>query len=302
MVHPRKSRHAGFTLIELLVVIAIIAILIALLVPAVQKVREAAARTQCVNNQKQVGLATHNYHDTYRRLPPLDSHTSNPRTGNYRGPITFTILPYIEQEALYKLGMANLGAPWDAFTDPPTNSRRVRQTPIGIYQCPSDPTNSGGFPPSRASSQDWAGSNYVANFQVFGAVAQNSARVSQYGIGNIPDGSSNVIFFCEMYMSTLNGGTRHSLWAHPFDGNWISAFANSATWGAGGGVGHHDGLPQFSATEATAHKANVQSPHSGTIIAVLGDGSVRTVTATITQPTWWNAVRPADGNPLGSDW
>src|SRR3954465_14217853 len=97
---PPRSRRA-FTLIELLVVIAIIAILIALLVPAVQKVREAAARVQCTNNVKQMVLGTHNYHDTKKSLPALTSSTSAPRYGNYQGGILITILPFIEQQAIY---------------------------------------------------------------------------------------------------------------------------------------------------------------------------------------------------------
>src|SRR5579884_2313040 len=95
----------GFTLIELLVVIAIIAILIALLVPAVQKVREAAARTQCENNLKQLALATHNCNDQFKVLPPVFGwypSTNNGVSGGGYGTVLFHLLPYIEQQNLYK--------------------------------------------------------------------------------------------------------------------------------------------------------------------------------------------------------
>src|ERR1700692_3284510 len=102
-----SSPRRAFTLIELLVVIAIIAILIALLVPAVQKVREAAARTQCLNNLKQIGLACHNHHDVHKRLPPGGANdeppfgTDVPSPGHWGSSWMVYLLPYIDQEPLY---------------------------------------------------------------------------------------------------------------------------------------------------------------------------------------------------------
>src|SRR6187431_3295429 len=94
---PKHRSDRGFTLIELLVVIAIIAILIGLLLPAVQKVREAAARTQCMNNVKQLSLSCHNYHDANGTMPPYSA-----AMGNEVGSAHFFLLPYIEQDNLYR--------------------------------------------------------------------------------------------------------------------------------------------------------------------------------------------------------
>src|ERR1044072_6776862 len=101
-MYQARVRQAAFTLIELLVVIAIIAILIALLVPAVQKVREAAARTQCINNLKQMGIGAQSYHDTYFKMPDAGNNTTNyqPWCGQ------FQILPYVEQDNLFKSEIA----------------------------------------------------------------------------------------------------------------------------------------------------------------------------------------------------
>src|SRR5437870_5088544 len=130
-----KDRRAGFTLIELLVVIAIIAILIALLVPAVQKVREAAARTQCANNLKQIGIAIHSYHDVAKGFPPAwDYEPPKPPTRPTAVVHAWStyILPYLEQAPLY----TSYNFDQILYNNP---NSAVIQTPLAIFQCPSTP-------------------------------------------------------------------------------------------------------------------------------------------------------------------
>src|SRR5688572_3662940 len=153
---PRRSTRPAFTLIELLVVIAIIGVLVGLLLPAVQKVRAAAARVACVNNLKQLGLGLHNYHGVHRRLPPGRG-TPLPRIFSAQA----YLLPYLEQDALQ--AQIDFTAPPADFTVPPSTifdgskNYPAAITAVSVLLCPADP----GGP--RVPGSAYGATNYVAN-------------------------------------------------------------------------------------------------------------------------------------------
>src|SRR5262245_746128 len=141
MVRPKHRPPVGFTLIELLVVIAIIAVLIALLLPAIQKVREAASRTKCTNNLRQLGVAMHNFESSRGGFPPCRTSVNPPPAIAPKGQHTWApfMFPYIEQQAVYD--RYNFNVAWNDATDTSkgTTNSVVVTTPINLFLCPSAP-------------------------------------------------------------------------------------------------------------------------------------------------------------------
>jgi len=285
----RVRKRGAFTLIELLVVIAIIAILIALLVPAVQKVREAANKTTCGNNLRQIGTATHNYAGVYNgKLPPQLWYMAG---GPGWLPFWSTIYPYVEQQPLYNKSM-NSGAAW---------GNGGHNIPVQVYECPSDPTYTNGI-----GNNGWAVVSYAPVMQTFasagqwgnntGVVDPSTGQVNSFGkykLANIPDGSSQVVGIVERYNQLTYYGWYNNQ-VYPCSGwnwGWNSNCSSYGPWGLY--------TPQIQPTVPNG-QAHPYYPNSGHAVmnVMLMDASVRGISQSV-NGTYWNWMcTPDDGNAI----
>ena len=322
---PRlRSRRAGFTLIELLVVIAIIAVLIALLLPAVQQAREAARRTQCKNNLKQLGLALHNYHDTYGGFP-MGKNTRITGVSDTNFPAQARILPYIDQANLFALINFNVQG------SDPSNAIPYAMTIPG-FRCPSDSdqmqavaggrnnfyTNTGtsvlnGLPSQTVGGNGygWAYPNgpiYQDSFTRFGDISDGSSNTALMSERMLGDGSNSI---STRNTDTFQPGTYPNNSDEALQQCHAVNVADLSKQGKSNG-----GVPWLQPDHTTTYYFHIMVPndlscmfppgriattansrHTGGVHCLLCDGSVRFVSSNIDLSVW-RAVGTRNGNEV----
>jgi prepilin-type N-terminal cleavage/methylation domain-containing protein len=311
----RFGRH-GFTLVELLVVIAIIGTLVALLLPAVQAVRETARRTSCGNSMRQVGLAVQLIDGARRFLPPMAAPAKRQKitkaSQSYNGATGFTVftwlLPYVEQEPLSKL------ANRDVNTRVPgtPGAGTVYAVSIPTFLCPSDSSHAAGMAMTSVGGADgWAVGSVAANYNVFGNPTGRTEVERSEGFSSLsksfPDGLSKVVILAERYGTCGSSGeanhssTKGNLWS---DANqtWRPVFCVNET-------DQIPDAPGFTRCEmfqvapnwlSECESKRAQTPHHAGMQVVFADTHVATLAGSMTPDTWAGLCHPSDGLPTGS--
>jgi prepilin-type N-terminal cleavage/methylation domain-containing protein len=323
-----KSHKYGFTLIELLVVIAIIAILVALLLPAVQQAREAARRSTCKNNLKQIGIALHNYHDTHNTFPMGVERKDNTgacgatAANNWYSNRTLWrvfLLPYMEQDSLFNQVDFNRGGQCGADTGSGgTQNTIVQKTRIPGYKCPSDPGNE-----LTTGNSNFAPSNYVAtianytNHLAGGSNFKNDGKSvlflnSNVRMRDIVDGTTNTMILSEIVVGNPMPSTE------PTADSANMTLCNNQT----SVINKYTGIswfyevalsswafttllsPNSSEIDCYAYseygRNAARSMHRGGVQILNGDGAVRFVSDSINLTTWQNLATKSDGKVLSA--
>jgi prepilin-type N-terminal cleavage/methylation domain-containing protein len=300
-----KARN-GFTLIELLVVIAIIAILIGLLLPAVQKVREAASRTKCGNNLKQIGLGFHNYHATFDQFPPGFTSASATVNGESLGPgwgWGTHLLPYLEQDNVYR----QIDLTRD-IADPVNAAARVRV--LSVFRCPSDTPRQDTYTAMTESGSpicDVAFANYCGvggTFEVSEFPDTGTGvlfRNSKIRVADITDGTSNTLMVGERasrqspmttWTGAVTGASVPPTLNPAFENEEPPVFCLTNTGEAADGR-----VPNNS----HGHVEDLNSRHPAGVMVLLADGSIRMIQNTI-NPVAWEALGTRAGGEPGPDY
>jgi prepilin-type N-terminal cleavage/methylation domain-containing protein len=259
----QRQRRSAFTLIELLVVIAIIAILIGLLIPAVQKVREAAAMTTTRSNIGQVGMATHNYAGTYNTKMPLHGLLVTGGGASLTRSIFYQLLPFVEQDTVYN------AAPATGYN-----------TVVPTYLSPLDATTSSTAPVT----------NYAGNSLLF------SGTQSRLPASFNPMGTSNVIMFASRW------GTCPSVLVYWAGGTTSANISNTNTLFTGGTNPGAPPYQASNTVQSSCNTTRSQAFSAGGALVCMGDRSVRMVTAGVSGGTWQIVTNPRSTVPIPADW
>lgn len=332
----RKTRFmAGFTLVELLVVIAIIGILIALLLPAVQAAREAARRSQCTNNLKQMGLAFHGFHDTFKCTPPMATEDRGDENNDASWGWPVYLMPYLEQKSIYDRLNITMGtsvssnwpyrdgSPYRTLVQAVGDSTllAMMQQPVNVFRCPSStspdlnddkplPYNSGSGG-ERLATMDYVGVNDEQGIRrsqpdgIFYWTRYDGKR----NFASVTDGLSNTLFIGERCYE-LAGVKLGAAVVYGLAGNEDQDTQQATKTGFFYVVGGPwMPLNSTSGPLGYEHRVGFASNHPGGVNFLVGDGSVRFISETIDHnpdgtknSVLEYLISIADGNPVGSDW
>jgi prepilin-type N-terminal cleavage/methylation domain-containing protein len=336
----RRSQRSGFTLIELLVVIAIIAVLIGLLLPAIQKVRESAARTQNMNNAHQIALAVHSYHDSNKKFPDTYVYPTYGNGGTYTGAsgtVFFVLLPYLEQASTYEATSGPFTYSYKStgsYNGQPSNYNYSYSYGGTVYQAGRASgiikTYLNAADPSVTPSDSGA-----CSFLVNSNVVTSSVNLT-----TITDGTSNTLMLAEgyakcgytysyqsgppytenisevenylrawnydPYMTASSYTETYSYTSSPYNYSFIYNYTGT-TVGTFYGYAYDStsGQPITFQDRPPVANCNSQAPQSATsggLVTALCDGSVRLITQGVSVTTWNAAITPRSGDTLGSDW
>jgi prepilin-type N-terminal cleavage/methylation domain-containing protein/prepilin-type processing-associated H-X9-DG protein len=306
MRSPVMNRRRAFTLIELLIVIAIIGVLIGLLLPAVQKVREAANRIECMSNQKQVCLAFHNFADTMDgRLPPGIGHFPSDKSNDF-GTAYLYLLPYLEQENLYDSS--------DIDGIHRAENHKAYTIAVKALLCPSDRTAEIGVVSDNAG-QSWGASCYAVNAQVFAEVYDARWGIFRWYLRDpeghprlseafFSDGMSSTILIAEKYARCSNNARKEggSFWAYWYtDGPVQPLHAGFAISWYYYDVGPRKTF-QVRPPRNNCDPTLPSTGHSGGINVAFADGHVNFLNVSVSPATWWALCTPHDNDTVGEDY
>ncbi len=257
MFFRATNRRAGISLLEILIILGIILFLFALLVPLLARARQAAAQSQSHNNLRQLAIAMHNIHDTHMRMPPI----AGPFAGMPNGTVHFFILPYLEQDNIYRNAKGNV--------------TRVYGTVIPTFLHPKDTQA-----PAGNKFRDWlATTNYAANWMLL--------RTTGAQLQQVTDGTSNTLMFAERYQLCK-------------DAPCAWGYAQVYTWAPMFGY-YSQAKFQMQPKQEECDPTLAQAIEQDGIAVAMCDGSSRTLPPTMSTRTWALLTHPSDGNVLPND-